>query len=180
MYTVATFLLVLGIMSCESETNTPSSKEVKAISKKVADWQIATFEDMGKYRALPVEKERKKWHNREKHHDLDWTCAALYAGMFEWSEITGDPKYSKWLYNIGVKNKWKLYKRMFHADDHADDIRDVVLDSFEIDDHFDITNYRDEIEEIAKEGLGDVEDNVKAALNDLIDSGKLSLTLSNY
>ncbi|MCL7762549.1 glycoside hydrolase family 88 protein [Polaribacter sp. Z014] len=119
MYTVATFLLVLGIMSCESEINTPSSKEVKAISKKVADWQIATFEDMGKYRALPVEKERKKWHNREKHHDLDWTCAALYAGMFEWSEITGDPKYSKWLYNIGVKNNWKLYKRMFHADDHA-------------------------------------------------------------
>ena len=73
-----------------------------------------------------------------------------------------------------------LEKNTFDADDHADDIRDVVLDSFEIDDHFDITNYRDEIEEMAKEGLGDVEDNVKAALNDLIDSGKLALTLSNY
>ena len=73
-----------------------------------------------------------------------------------------------------------MEKTAFDADDHADDIRDVVLDSFEIDDHFDITNYRDEIEEIAKEGLGDVEDNVKAALNDLIDSGKLALTLSNY
>ena len=74
----------------------------------------------------------------------------------------------------------EMEKTAFDADDHADDIRDVVLDSFEIDDHFDITNYRDEIEEIAKEGLGDVEDNVKAALNDLIDSGKLALTLSNY
>ena len=74
----------------------------------------------------------------------------------------------------------EMEKTTFDADDHADDIRDVVLDSFEIDDHFDITNYRDEIEEIAKEGLGDVEDNVKAALNDLIDSGKLALTLSNY
>ena len=73
-----------------------------------------------------------------------------------------------------------LEKTTFDADDHADDIRDVVLDSFEIDDHFDITNYRDEIEEMAKEGLGDVEENVKAALNDLIDSGKLALTLSNY
>ena len=68
----------------------------------------------------------------------------------------------------------------FDADDHADDIRDVVLDSFEIDDHFDITNYRDEIEEIAKEGLVDIEDNVRAALDSLIDSGKLAITLSNY
>ena len=73
-----------------------------------------------------------------------------------------------------------MEKTAFDADDHADDIRDVVLDSFEIDDHFDITNYRDEIEEISKEGLGDIEENVKAALNDLIDSGKLALTLSNY
>jgi len=74
----------------------------------------------------------------------------------------------------------EMEKTAFDADDHADDIRDVVLDSFEIDDHFDITNYRDEIEEISKEGLGDIEENVKAALNDLIDSGKLALTLSNY
>jgi hypothetical protein len=74
----------------------------------------------------------------------------------------------------------EMEKTAFDADDHADDIRDVVLDSFEIDDHFDITNYRDEIEEMAKEGLGDVEENVKAALNDLIDTGKLALTLSNY
>jgi hypothetical protein len=73
-----------------------------------------------------------------------------------------------------------MEKTAFDADDHADDIRDVVLDSFEIDDHFDITNYRDEIAEIAKEDLGDIEENVKAALNDLIDSGKLALTLSNY
>ena len=74
----------------------------------------------------------------------------------------------------------EMEKTAFDADDHADDIRDVVLDSFEIDDHFDITNYRDEIEEISKEGLGDIEENVKAALNDLIDTGKLALTLSNY
>ena len=68
----------------------------------------------------------------------------------------------------------------FDADDHADDIRDVALDNFEIDDYFDITNYRDEVEEIAKESLGDIEDNVKAALDSLIDSGKLAITLSNY
>ena len=73
-----------------------------------------------------------------------------------------------------------LEKTTFDADDHDDYIRDVVLDSFEIDDHFDITNYRDEIEEISKDGLGDIEANVRAALDNLIDSGKLALTLSNY
>ena len=73
-----------------------------------------------------------------------------------------------------------LEKNTFDADDHADDIRDVVLDSFEIDDHFDITNYRDEIAEIAKEDMGDISDNVRAAIDDLIDTGKLALTLSNY
>ena len=62
----------------------------------------------------------------------------------------------------------------------ADEVREIAFDDFDVDDHFDITNYRDEIEEMAKEGLGDVEENVKAALNDLIDSGKLALTLSNY
>ena len=62
----------------------------------------------------------------------------------------------------------------------ADEVREIAFDDFDVDDHFDITNYRDEIEEISKEGLGDIEENVKAALNDLIDSGKLALTLSNY
>ena len=74
----------------------------------------------------------------------------------------------------------EMQKTAFDADDHADDIRDVVLDSFEIDDHFDITNYRDEIAEIAKEDMGDISDNVRAAIDDLIDTGKLALTLSNY
>ena len=62
----------------------------------------------------------------------------------------------------------------------ADEVREIAFDDFDVDDHFDITNYRDEIEEISKEGLGDIEENVKAALNDLIDTGKLALTLSNY
>lgn len=74
----------------------------------------------------------------------------------------------------------EMEKTAFDADDHADDIRDVVLDSFEIDDHFDITNYRDEIAEIAKEDMPDISDNVRAAIDDLIDTGKLALTLSNY
>ena len=62
----------------------------------------------------------------------------------------------------------------------ADEVREIAFDDFDVDDHFDITNYRDEIAEIAKEDMGDISDNVRAALDDLIDTGKLALTLSNY
>ena len=75
----------------------------------------------------------------------------------------------------------EMEKTAFDVDDHHDEIRDCVLDDFEIDDHLDLSNYRDEISEIAKEDLADdIKDHVKTALNDLIDSGKLALTLSNY
>ncbi|MEC3906866.1 glycoside hydrolase family 88 protein [Tamlana sp. 2201CG12-4] len=92
---------------------------MKSITEKVANWQIETFEDMGTYRALPSPEKRKNWHNRNKHHELDWTCAALYSGMFELTKISHYPKYINWLASIGEKNKWQLYKRMYHADDHA-------------------------------------------------------------
>ena len=75
----------------------------------------------------------------------------------------------------------EMGKTAFDVDDHHDEIRDCVLDDFEIDDHLDLSNYRDEISEIAKEDLADdIKDHVKTALNDLIEGGKLALTLSDY
>ena len=75
----------------------------------------------------------------------------------------------------------EMEKTAFDVDDHHDEIRDCVLDDFEIDDHLDLSNYRDEISEIAKEDLADdIKDHVKTALNDLIEGGKLALTLSDY
>lgn len=97
----------------------PNPKEVLKITEKVANWQIETFEEMGTYRALPSPENRKKWHNRNKHHELDWTNAALYAGMFQLSEVSHYPKYVNWLLELGDRNDWQLYKRMYHADDHA-------------------------------------------------------------
>ncbi|TXG35900.1 glycoside hydrolase family 88 protein [Seonamhaeicola maritimus] len=97
----------------------PSPNEVLKITEKVANWQIETFEEMGKYRALPSPDKRKKWHNRDKHHELEWTNAALYSGMFELTKVSHYPKYINWLATIGQKNKWQLYNRMYHADDHA-------------------------------------------------------------
>ncbi|TGV04604.1 glycoside hydrolase family 88/105 protein [Flavivirga rizhaonensis] len=117
------FLIVFVIISCSGSkeiantTNISSPKEVKAITQKVADWQIRTFEDMGTYRALSSKKESRR--NRDKYHDLTWHCGALYAGMYEWSKIAGDTKYVKWLKEIGDRNEWKLHRLPYHADDHV-------------------------------------------------------------
>jgi unsaturated rhamnogalacturonyl hydrolase len=79
-------------------------KDVKNVLKSVADWQINT----------PLTR-----------HPLDWTNAALYAGMAEWAAIAGDEKYYGWLREIGQKNEWKYYERpkqplrKYHADDYC-------------------------------------------------------------
>lgn len=118
-------LIILGlVLNCSSKENKdvdkiPTADEVLKITEKVANWQIETFEDMGKYRALPPVEDQKPWHNRDKHHELDWTNAALYAGMFQLSEVSHYSKYINWLIEIGDRNKWKLHERFYHADDHA-------------------------------------------------------------
>lgn len=94
----------------------PSPKEVKALTKKVADWQITTFSKHGKYRALGA---MNKWQNRKNYHDLDWHMGALYAGMNEWRKVSGDPGAEAFLMKIGDRNGWKLHKRPYHADDHT-------------------------------------------------------------
>ena len=114
-------LLILNCTSKETKeiNDIPTADEVLKLTEKVANWQIKTFEDMGKYRALPPVEDQKSWHNRDKHHELDWTNAALYAGMFQLSEVSNYPKYINWLIETGDRNKWQLHKRMYHADDHA-------------------------------------------------------------
>jgi unsaturated rhamnogalacturonyl hydrolase len=92
------------------EKTTPSFSDelnvtaVKKVMKAVADWQINT----------PLTR-----------NELDWTNAALYAGMAEWAAIAGDIKYYEWLKGIGEKNGWKYYEhprqplRRYHADDYC-------------------------------------------------------------
>jgi len=77
--------------------------DVRNVLKAVADWQIKT----------PL-----------THHPLDWTNAALYAGMADWASIAGDGSYYKWLKDIGDNNKWDYYRhdnplRRYHADDYC-------------------------------------------------------------
>jgi unsaturated rhamnogalacturonyl hydrolase len=76
---------------------------IKTVLKAVADWQVKT----------PL-----------THHELDWTNAALYAGMLEWAGIAGDDSYFKWLRAIGENNAWDYKKSenpvdRYHADNYC-------------------------------------------------------------
>jgi len=116
-------LCSLGLPGFTAELKTQSPESVKALTKRVADWQIRTFEDSGKYRGLSGKRMaavRKGGKAPKKHHDLTWHMGALYAGMDQWRKIADDPaKYTDWLTMIGNRNSWKLYKRPYHADDHT-------------------------------------------------------------
>lgn len=114
----------------------PTPAEVKAVTKKVADWQVRTFEDQVQYRAISSSKrkllkemgDKKPKTGSEKYaasftkkwHDSAWHNAALYAGMNEWRQVVDDPAvYTDWLMSIGERNKWKPHWRKYNADDHA-------------------------------------------------------------
>lgn len=96
----------------------PAPESVKALTQKVADWQIEHFDEEGKYRALP--RKPPEWMNREQYHDLEWHHGALYAGMNQWRKVADNPqKYTNWLIAIGERNDWSLHRRPYHADDHT-------------------------------------------------------------
>lgn len=65
----------------EQNTATPDKQEILSIARKVADWQIKEFPN-NKYAV----KEPK-----------GWIAGALYMGMFDWAELSGDNQYFDWL-----------------------------------------------------------------------------------
>lgn len=75
---------------------------IKAIMKRVADWQIANP------------------NKGAEHDDVSWTHAALYMGMLDWAELTekedGDDSYYQWLLRIGRRNHFQMGMWMYHAD----------------------------------------------------------------
>jgi rhamnogalacturonyl hydrolase YesR len=93
----------------------PTAQSIWDLTKKVSDWQINTFEDHLKYRAIST----SGYKSTEKYHDLQWHMGALYAGMNEWRKLSGDKKATDFLLKIGKRNNWKLHNRPYHADDHT-------------------------------------------------------------
>ncbi len=105
----AAILILTGLTSfAQEQSDSPfkdglNKSDVRTVLKAVADWQVRT----------PL-----------THHIADWTNAALYAGMADWAEISGDNSYYEWLRGIGDKNSWTYYihdnpLRRYHADDYC-------------------------------------------------------------
>ena len=97
------------LMKQVSDSSTPEKTHVLAIMERVADWQIAN-------------------QSQVTHHDLDWTNAALYIGMAELASLAKDPKYERWLLNIGGKYRWQPNYDMYLADDIA--VSQMYLDMY--------------------------------------------------
>ncbi|MBF0197551.1 MAG: glycoside hydrolase family 88 protein [Planctomycetes bacterium] len=123
--TIGLTLLTVCATSGSAANSPPKAQDVWDLTKKVADWQIKTFENHVDYRALSTKikkiiEESKKTHSYEKNwHDLQWHNGALYAGMNEWRKLSGDQNAKDFLVKIGERNQWKLHSRPYHADDHT-------------------------------------------------------------
>ena len=106
---VSALFVSAGCASFSSAKNNAEAEAVFATTKKVADWQIRTFEEHGKYRAV---SRKAKWQNRNNYEDLQWHNGALYAGMFEWLKISDDENAEAFLMKIGDRNNWSVRMRV--------------------------------------------------------------------
>jgi rhamnogalacturonyl hydrolase YesR len=86
-------------------TAKPSKKEIIRYSDKVANWQIAHFEEF-------VNKSHKL-----SHEYWAWTNAAFYIGLWEIASITENDVYFSFLKEVAEKNHYKPGPDIFHADD---------------------------------------------------------------
>jgi unsaturated rhamnogalacturonyl hydrolase len=82
--------------------NNFSADSTLQIMKKVADWQLNTWEKDGM-----------------QHPKYDWTNGAAYAGFMALNEIANESKYSKAMYNIGEATGWDTGPRRAMADDYC-------------------------------------------------------------
>jgi rhamnogalacturonyl hydrolase YesR len=103
------FLGAIYVVTAQKDTlatfsSAMNREAVSLVLRSVADWQMT---------------------QKLRHHELDWTNAALYAGMAEWAKASGDEKYYLWLKEKGEKNGWNYYEhpkqplRRYHADDYC-------------------------------------------------------------
>lgn len=107
----------LALSACSGHYSTPPLADVEHIQtdmKRVADWQIANWE------------QRIDWNKggvlTDQHGVANWTNATLYVGMLELADITGDKKYQDWVIARGEQAQWQrdmTYDRLYHADDYA-------------------------------------------------------------
>lgn len=75
--------------------------EVLSVARKVADWQVKEFPNN------PYAVKEPK----------GWIAGALYLGMYDWAELSGEEGYFNWLKKVFNRQYWQVADRMYHADD---------------------------------------------------------------
>lgn len=83
-----------------TSVNSWDEEFISAISRKVADRQIEDFPN-----------------NKYAKESKGWIAGALYMGMFDWAELSGDERYIDWLKKIFNRQQWQVGDYMYHADD---------------------------------------------------------------
>lgn len=94
-------VIMLGCAAVSLQAANLKKDEVTTIARKVADWQIKEF-PTNKY-AVSEPK--------------GWIAGALYMGMFDWAELSGDEQYFDWMKKVFNRQHWQVADRMYHADD---------------------------------------------------------------
>lgn len=94
-------VIMLGCAAVSLQATDLKKDEVTTIARKVADWQIKEF-PTNKY-AVSEPK--------------GWIAGALYMGMFDWAELSGDEQYFDWMKKVFNRQHWQVADRMYHADD---------------------------------------------------------------
>ena len=108
MLTKKIFTLSVAMLCCISSVYAQNrdsifkSKYILNTMKKVADWQLNTWQQNG-------------W----PHPKGDWTNAAGYTGILELGKVSKDKKYTEFLVGIGNDLDWNTGKRRFMADDYC-------------------------------------------------------------
>lgn len=94
-------VIMLGCAAVSLQAADLKKDEVTTIARKVVDWQIKEF-PTNKY-AVSEPK--------------GWIAGALYMGMFDWAELSGDEQYFDWMKKVFNRQHWQVADRMYHADD---------------------------------------------------------------
>lgn len=99
---IALFLLLTVAGNLFLNAQMPTRFDTRSAMRRVADWQIAHF-------------------NEVRHSQVNWVNATFYLGLCRWAAIAErdnrDSSYFDWLMRIGDRNQWNVDHRYYHADD---------------------------------------------------------------
>ena len=87
-----------------------NAAEVRRITNRVADWQLAHMDNYHDY--VPSFQERSA-------EARGWIQGTFLKGLADWAIATQQENYLRWLTDFAEKQQFQLGERLYHADDHV-------------------------------------------------------------